>query len=556
VRARLSMMMLFCLLIPFELFAQPTTVTELCANLDKIRCVTSSTVGADLGAKVNTADASLGPSAGEIWIDSSAGTTWTTATTFSGPRKIRFVNGATYFIPMGNVAFTKPVIWDCGGRQNAIMNFTGSGTAMLINWAQFPQGSFADGGYGFRDCQLIGPGGTNGVGNAGTAFQVGDATHASIHLILDDLWVCGFATGITWGNVSAWGTEIRHTTFCNNDQDFQYNLSVPGGTEQIVLNEVTFNQTGVGPMVANDFEVAGISVAEINCFACSFDNSQINIHGSAKNVIRFLGKHHEVTTNSSVTPMLISSGLVDDDDMPLFQADGAKTAPASFVALSGGTYSVRNATWRAQAGAPVAQAILKSSTGNLIAQNPLLLVSNVDGITNGGTGYLYNCDPANGFCNLSGGSFGAAFFRSLSANSAVTGQLRLASNDAIVFRNHANNGDIPLSKNAGDELLYGTLKIPQVLAKGISALGTVAIAPGTCGATVSIDATGATTTSVVHWSPASDLNTASGYAGSEIGAILQIYAFPTSNKANFRVCNNTSKSIKPGPMSVNWDVTQ
>ncbi len=100
------------------------------------------------------------------------------------------------------------------------------------------------------------------------------------------------------------------------------------------------------------------------------------------------------------------------------------------------------------------------------------------------------------------------------------------------------------------------LKTPQIFAAGQTALGTGAIASGACAASVTVAASGATTKSVVHWSLASDPNGVTGYAGSTTGAVLQIYAFPTAGNVSFRVCNNTSSTIKPGAMSVNWDVIQ
>lgn len=99
-------------------------------------------------------------------------------------------------------------------------------------------------------------------------------------------------------------------------------------------------------------------------------------------------------------------------------------------------------------------------------------------------------------------------------------------------------------------------RAPQVIATGATALGTGAVSSATCATTVTGTATGATTASVVHWSLASDPNAVTGYAGSATAAVVQIYAFPTANTVNFRVCNNTSGSITPGAMSVNWDVIQ
>lgn len=51
--------------------------------------------GADCGAKINAAFADLaGP--GEVWVDQSCGTTWTTAVTISTGQVVRFIQGGTY----------------------------------------------------------------------------------------------------------------------------------------------------------------------------------------------------------------------------------------------------------------------------------------------------------------------------------------------------------------------------------------------------------------------------------------------------------------------------
>jgi hypothetical protein len=127
------------------------------------------------------------------------------------------------------------------------------------------------------------------------------------------------------------------------------------------------------------------------------------------------------------------------------------------------------------------------------------------------------------------------------------------------------------SGSANEEVCYGDskahamkcshnngtfLKVPQVIAIGSAALDTLAIASGACATTVTGIATGTTTSSVVHWSLATDPNGVTGYAGGATGEVLQIYAFTTANSVNFRVCNNTSHSITPGAMSVNWDVIE
>lgn len=61
----------------------------------------------------------------------------------------------------------------------------------------------------------------------------------------------------------------------------------------------------------------------------------------------------------------------------------------------------------------------------------------------------------------------APSFFSASANPPSTGVFRLASSDQVVWRNNANSGDVPLSKNASDQLVYNGNKV-AIQSGGIS----------------------------------------------------------------------------------------
>jgi hypothetical protein len=72
-----------------------STGTLTCKNLQNIRCV-AGFPGADWGTKVNNADADLGATPGELWIDQSAGLTNSTAIGISSNHTLRFIQGGTY----------------------------------------------------------------------------------------------------------------------------------------------------------------------------------------------------------------------------------------------------------------------------------------------------------------------------------------------------------------------------------------------------------------------------------------------------------------------------
>ncbi len=352
--------------------------------------VNAATPGGDLGAKFCWADQHLGSGGGEIWIESGAGTTWTTPCSVRGPRKIMFHDGGSYAIPMGHLLLPYATIIDCGGRQQASLTFTGTGTALLFAWnASGTSGSFADWGYGIRDCAIYGPGGGNGLGsNAGIGIQIGDATHTTAGVDIVGSVIAGFALGITWGNVQAWGTRIIHTNIVSNTQDFLFDIASPQGEENLLLDHVTFNQYIGGVVVANDFQVTGTGVIDLLCMSCSFDNSQINLGGSAFNSVRFESRHTETTVPSTAVPILVSAGVVVDVE-PLFQWDNGDVCPAAGVSVSGGIYSIYGGSWGAQPTCPIKNGIVTSGSGIVYQDVPYLRNASVGASSRGALTAFY-----------------------------------------------------------------------------------------------------------------------------------------------------------------------
>ena len=116
--------------------------------------------------------------------------------------------------------------------------------------------------------------------------------------------------------------------------------------------------------------------------------------------------------------------------------------------------------------------------------------------------------------------------------------------------------------NAGNHLNYtqstdvfscGTTSSTTTVATGTSAMGTSAISSGACATVVSATATGTLTTDKIVYTPNADPTGVTGYAVSATGS-LYIWAYPTADHANFKVCNNTSGSLTPSALSLNWSV--
>jgi hypothetical protein len=95
----------------------------------------------------------------------------------------------------------------------------------------------------------------------------------------------------------------------------------------------------------------------------------------------------------------------------------------------------------------------------------------------------------------------------------------------------------------------------NTIASGTAALGTGAIASATCATVVTSTATGTATTDVLTASFNGDPTAVTGYIPATAG-MLTIFAYPTANAANFKVCNNTNASVTPGAVTLNWRVVR
>lgn len=95
--------------------------------------------------------------------------------------------------------------------------------------------------------------------------------------------------------------------------------------------------------------------------------------------------------------------------------------------------------------------------------------------------------------------------------------------------------------------------LSSTIASGTSALGTGAISSATCATVVTTTATNTATTDVIWWGFNGDPTGVVGYEPATAG-MLTIIAYPSANNVNFKVCNNTSSSVTPGAITLNWRV--
>lgn len=97
--------------------------------------------------------------------------------------------------------------------------------------------------------------------------------------------------------------------------------------------------------------------------------------------------------------------------------------------------------------------------------------------------------------------------------------------------------------------------LTSTIASGSTALGTGAITSATCATVVTATATNVATTDVVQASFNGDPTGVTGYIPATAG-MLTIVAYPGSGNVNFKVCNNTTGSITPGAITLNWRVSR
>lgn len=95
----------------------------------------------------------------------------------------------------------------------------------------------------------------------------------------------------------------------------------------------------------------------------------------------------------------------------------------------------------------------------------------------------------------------------------------------------------------------------RIIASGAKALATGAISSAACTSAQTDTATGALTTDVVNASFNGDPTAVTGYVPLTAG-MLTIIIYPTADTVNFKVCNNTSSSITPGAITLNWRVSR
>lgn len=176
-------------------------------------------------------------------------------------------------------------------------------------------------------------------------------------------------------------------------------------------------------------------------------------------------------------------------------------------------------------------------------------VAKVDGTTITASGGVISANtvyPGAGIPNSTGSAWGTSYTTTGSGTvvALATSPTFVTPSLGVATATSVNGTSIPSSAT-----------LTQTIASGTATLGTSAIASGTCATVVTATATGTATTDTLTASFNGDPTAVTGYIPSTSG-MLTIISYPTANTANFKVCNNTSASITPGAITINWRVVR
>ena len=133
----------------------------------------------------------------------------------------------------------------------------------------------------------------------------------------------------------------------------------------------------------------------------------------------------------------------------------------------------------------------------------------------------------------------------LGTSAVVAGDITTALNNSTSIRNLF----VPVDPSGGS----GT--VPVNITKSFQAMPTIAVPANSCSASATTTSvTGADAGSLVVATFAQDPTLVTGYAGGTPNGGITINVWPTTNTINWKLCNQTSSSITPGAMNVNFMV--
>ena len=239
-----------------------------------------------------------------------------------------------------------------------------------------------------------------------------------------------------------------------------------------------------------------------------------------------------VTTSGTLTQTVTAANVVSlfstCSGVLYLGADGACHAPGSgtvtTVGFTGGLISVANPT-----------------------TTPAFTVAG----TSGGIPYFSSASTW-----ASSGALGANLpvFGGGAGASPIAGTRSGNTTQVVTTTGAQTSGDCVKIDASGNHIANGAACI-VVIASGAKTLNTTAVSANTCGSAQTDTATGTLTTDSFTWVTNGDITAVTGYnVAGTFG--LEIFAYPTADTVNFKVCNTTGSSITPGAVTLNWKVTR
>lgn len=149
---------------------------------------------------------------------------------------------------------------------------------------------------------------------------------------------------------------------------------------------------------------------------------------------------------------------------------------------------------------------------------------------------------------LHGNAAGNPSFGAVALATDVSGQLPISNVGSVGL-----SGTSPIAISGAGAISCSTCT--QTIASGTSTMGTSGIPLATCAAAVTTSATGTASTDAIIVTVNADPTAVTGYVPLTTGS-LYIWPYPTTNNVNFRVCNNTSATITPSAITLNWRVVR
>lgn len=168
---------------------------------------------------------------------------------------------------------------------------------------------------------------------------------------------------------------------------------------------------------------------------------------------------------------------------------------------------------------------------------------------NGGTGITSLGTGVATALGVNVGSAGAPVVNGGALGTIASGNLAAGTGYSIANLASAGSGVLTAAGNN----LSAAGGLTTTVVSGTSALGTSAISSETCATVVTTTATNAASTDTLLVSFNGDPTAVTGYVPL-VSGMLTIIGYPSSGNVNFKVCNNTTASITPGAITLNWRI--